>query len=142
MNIKKILLPVDDSVYSMHSTKYAVELVKSTGAEVVLMTCYTPNLMLWDDYYGMSGILTESMSKEMEIRLKRYRQVLSESGIFFKDKIVKGETVASINKQAEEENCDLILMGSRGHSDFEGLMLGSVTHRVLQTASVPVLVVR
>ena len=33
-------------------------------------------------------------------------------------------------------------MGSRGRSDIEGLLLGSVTHKVLTLAKVPVLVVR
>ena len=38
--------------------------------------------------------------------------------------------------------CDLIFRGSRGRSDIEGLLLGSVTHNVLTLATVPVLVVR
>lgn len=46
------------------------------------------------------------------------------------------------SKPAEDMKCDLIVMGSRGRSDIEGLLLGSVTHKVLTLATVPVLVVR
>ena len=47
-----------------------------------------------------------------------------------------------IAKEAEDLDADLIVMGSRGRSDIEGLLLGSVTHKVLTLATVPVLVVR
>ena len=43
---------------------------------------------------------------------------------------------------AREEKCDLIVMGSRGLGDWAGMMLGSVTHRVLSHCDIPVRVAR
>ncbi|MFI5282036.1 MAG: universal stress protein [Candidatus Dormibacterales bacterium] len=43
---------------------------------------------------------------------------------------------------ANEKGADLIVMGSRGLSDMQGVFLGSVTHKVIQTARIPVLVDR
>jgi nucleotide-binding universal stress UspA family protein len=45
-------------------------------------------------------------------------------------------------KRMGMEKADMIIMGSRGRTDLEGLLLGSCTHRVLKTASCPVLVIR
>jgi nucleotide-binding universal stress UspA family protein len=55
-----------------------------------------------------------------------------------------GEPVAAIASEAERENCDLIVMGSRGlglgQADYD--LIGSVTDRVLRRVRCPVLVVR
>lgn len=53
-----------------------------------------------------------------------------------------GHTAREIVGQAKDEGADLIVMGSRGLSDIAGLFLGSVAHKVLQLADVPVLVTR
>jgi nucleotide-binding universal stress UspA family protein len=43
---------------------------------------------------------------------------------------------------AREFEADAIVVGSRGHGDFAGLLLGSVAHKVIQLADCPVVVVR
>lgn len=43
---------------------------------------------------------------------------------------------------AASEDAGLIVMGSRGMSDWEGLLVGSVAHKVVHLSSVPVLIVR
>ncbi len=53
-----------------------------------------------------------------------------------------GKAADAIVDTATEDNAGLIVMGSRGLSDIEGLLLGSVTPKVLQHADRPVLVDR
>ena len=69
--------------------------------------------------------------------------VIAKDNIACREKIVlHTSTAEGIIETAEDMKCDLIVMGSRGRSDIEGLLLGSVTHKVLTLATVPVLVVR
>jgi nucleotide-binding universal stress UspA family protein len=56
--------------------------------------------------------------------------------------VAAGHVAKAIIETAEADGADLIVMGSRGLSDMQALMVGSVTHKVMQTADVPVLVVR
>ena len=58
------------------------------------------------------------------------------------DRIFEGPAGHAICEAAEIEKVDMIVMGTRGGNDLEGLLLGSCTHRVLKTAPCPVLVVR
>ena len=67
---------------------------------------------------------------------------MNQSGVRFSDKVEEGRAGDVIPKVSDIDGCDVIVMGSRGQSELKGLVLGSVTHRVLRTASCPVLVVR
>lgn len=55
---------------------------------------------------------------------------------------MEGHADDVIVEVAKIEKCDLIVMGLRGRTDLEGLLLGSNTHRVIETAPCPVLVMR
>lgn len=54
----------------------------------------------------------------------------------------EGDAAAEIVEAAEKLHMNMIVMGSRGHSALQSLMLGSVTTQVLAQARVPVLVIR
>jgi nucleotide-binding universal stress UspA family protein len=63
---------------------------------------------------------------------------------------IKAEVVAiagdrpheAIIKIAKRKKCDLIIMGSHGRSGVTGILLGSVTQKVLSHSTLPVLVLR
>jgi nucleotide-binding universal stress UspA family protein len=63
---------------------------------------------------------------------------------FVTDDIIveRGNPVEQILKQAEERNCDLIVMGTHGQGKLADAMMGSTARRVLRRSKKPVLVVR
>jgi len=57
-------------------------------------------------------------------------------------RLVEGEATSGILCVAEEENCDLIVMGTRGRIGLARLLLGSVAEKVLRQTPCPVLTIR
>jgi nucleotide-binding universal stress UspA family protein len=53
-----------------------------------------------------------------------------------------GHVAKAIIETATANDIDLIVMGSRGLSDAQGLLLGSITHKVMQISNISVLVGR
>jgi len=53
-----------------------------------------------------------------------------------------GHAAREIVADAKEHDADVIIMGSRGRSDFAGALLGSTAHKVIHLTDRPVLVVR
>lgn len=139
-HFKRILLPVDGSEYSMDAAVQAVELARISDGSIVLLHCHRPV----PTALGQPNFqeLTEQYAREAAELLAPYREMLTRLNISYDDKIVGGPTADVICEVAELEKCDCIVMGTRGKSGLESLVLGSVTHKVLHLAPCPVLVVR
>jgi nucleotide-binding universal stress UspA family protein len=140
MKVKKILVPVDGSEYAMRAAEYGADLAAIFQAEILLMHCHRSFPTILGEPYFQKAV-TKILNHSNEL-LDPYRQLLGKKQIAFTDRILEGSAGQMIPRVAEIESCDLIVMGSRGRSDLEGLFLGSVAHRVLQAAACPVLVVR
>jgi nucleotide-binding universal stress UspA family protein len=80
-----------------------------------------------------------SQSNEL---LEPFRQLITQAGINFEERILEGPAGDRICEVARIEKCEMIVMGCRGRTELQGLILGSVTHRVLHAAICPVLVVK
>jgi len=140
MQLKKIVLPVDGSDQATRAVEYAVGLAGMTGARILLVHCHRPfPAILGEPYFqkAVSRILMNS--NEL---LDPYRQMLTSSKANFEDRVLEGPPGHAICEVAAIEKCDMIVMGSRGRSNLEGLLLGSVAHRVLHAAPCPVLIIR
>lgn len=137
---KRILLPVDGSPFSMDAALQAVELARLSGGSVVLLHCHRPV----PSALGQPNFqeLSERYAREAAELLAPFRELLTRLNVPYDDKIVGGPTADVIREVAELEKCDCIVMGTRGKSGLESLVLGSVTHKVLHIAPCPVLVVR
>ena len=140
MELKKILVPVDGSAYSMRAAGYAAELAKSMNSEILLIHCHKSFPVVLGEPYFQKAI--NKIMKKSNTLLDPYRKMMHDAGVAFADRILEGPAAGAICEVAKIEKIDMIVMGCRGRSDLEGLLLGSCTHRVLSTAACPVLVIK
>jgi nucleotide-binding universal stress UspA family protein len=138
VHITKILLPLDGSESSRTTATYAADLAGKVNAEIVLLICYEP-LPEVPQAWPYPHTAQDMATKSEEI-LDSCSGPVKESGVPYTQLVQEGRPARTIAEVAEEEGCDLIIMGSTGMGELEGLLLGSVTHKVLHLATCPVLV--
>ncbi|MBI9079379.1 MAG: universal stress protein [Pseudodesulfovibrio sp.] len=140
MNVTRILLPVDGSRLSDAAADMAIDLAGTYNASVVLLHVRRP--VPTGLGQPNASELLDYLTKKAEETIAHYRDKLGDAKVDFLDLIIGGDVAEVITNVTDVEKCDLIVIGSKGKSDLEGLFLGSVTHRVLHTAPCPVLVVK
>lgn len=141
VNFKKILLPVDGSKNSRRAMENGVNLSAIMDADILLLyiTGGIPQFIKGKPREEVE----KAQKEEADQVLAPYQTFLDENKVHYSTMFVPGFNIwNTICQVTEDEGCDLIVMGSRGRGDWEGAMLGSVTHRVLAHCTVPVLVVR
>jgi nucleotide-binding universal stress UspA family protein len=85
-----------------------------------------------DDYYA----------EESAAALAPARELLDRRGITHAVETRVGEPAREIVAFARDKACDIIALGTQGHTSFAQLMLGSVAQKVITTATVPVLLLK
>ena len=140
MKQKNFLVPVDGSDYSMRAAKYAAELTNLMNGKIVLMHCHKsfPVVLREPHFQNAINKINEKSNKLIE----PYRKLFQKTGTSFVERILEGPAAKAICEVAKLEKLDMIVIGSRGRNKLEGLLLGSCTQRVLNTAPCPVLVIR
>jgi nucleotide-binding universal stress UspA family protein len=141
MKFDIFLNPVDGSDHSRRSTEYAITFAKQFKARIILLHCHNHfPVVLSEPYYqqAMDEIITDS-----QLLIQPYETLLETAGVEYEIRILEGLPGSSIAKIAEKEAIDMVIMGSRGVSDFQGLFLGSVAHQVLHKCNAcPVFIVK
>jgi len=140
MNIKKILNPVDGSDHSIRSTQNAIELAKLLDAKIILMHCHARFPIVLAEPYFQQAI--NEISKGSEELVAPFIKMLENAEVEFDVRILEGAPGNKIPEVVRIEKIDLIVMGSRGVTDFTGLLLGSVAHQVLNKSDCPVFITK
>lgn len=139
MTLTRFLLPVDGSRMSDAAADMAIDLAGETATVVLLHVHRAVPAGLGQPN---ADALLAHLTAEAENVMSHYRDRLTKAAVDFQELVAGGDEAEVIANVAKEERCDLIVMGSKGRSDTEGLLLGSVTHKVLQITSLPVLVAK
>lgn len=151
--IKKILVPVDGSDLSFKAAAYAIHLAKADNAEVMALNVVEDikqggAIGLQAKYGNVSLVdaFRKARKESAEQWMNKISQDAKSQGVNFKKEIIDDEDVSSeagvITKFAQQNYFDLIVIGSKGRSKLEKFLMGGVTNRVVNSAQIPVLVVR
>ncbi|MAL78046.1 MAG: universal stress protein UspA [Sneathiella sp.] len=143
---KKILIPVDGSEPSQKAMEMAVNLQKSFDCELYILTVFRHHSLLEASLSMvrsaepevMDDILRKHASSVAESAKKAAQELGAEKVRAF---VKNGPPARTIVSFAKDKDVDLIVLGSRGHGDVEGFLLGSVSHKVTSLAKCPVMVV-
>ena len=140
-----ILVPIDGSETSMLAVSKASGLALAFGSRITLIHVVDnyPFIGVGADYaLGQNEYLAAATSSA-NAALARGVAALAAEGLHSDQRVIDGHVVhEGIVDTAIAIAADLIVMGSHGRSGIEKLLLGSVTQRVLQDATMPVLVVK
>ena len=137
--IKRILVAVDGSSATPRVVTRATELAAQFGAGIILLHVRqkVPDI-LGEPYYQQ---VLDKYMQQAEATVEPSTARLEQDGINHEVLILEGDPAAAIIDAAVDEKCDLIVMGTRGLSNLQSIALGSVSHKVLQAAVCPVMVV-
>jgi nucleotide-binding universal stress UspA family protein len=144
---KNILVATDGSAAAERAAKLAVALARSEGARITAVYVVDPYPYLRmgeTNPMGMYAYLSAARehaaaahAKVMELCASAQPQVPVAL------RLVENATAAKgILRTAQDEDCDLIVAGSHGHSGFDNLVVGSVAGKLVQASPLPVLVAR
>lgn len=142
--MKKILVPIDFSKKSEFASKMAARIAKKSNSTVYLLHMIELPNGIVDMGAGSNFSIPESML---------YLRKVKERIIEFKEKFFHKNTEVlhsirfqnpyeGIIKYADKIEADIIVMGSKGHSNFEEILIGSNTEKVVRTSKTPVIVVK
>jgi len=149
---KKILVPFDGSRYSRNALLQAIEISKSFGSKIFIVTAvdasdFPPGMLL--ALLKKDEMLEKSVSEFVTAAKSQTRKALLAEVAVCKAKgvdayydIISGNAVDSILKFARGRKINLIVMGSQGlHGIGRLKSLGSVSRKISESSTCPVLIV-
>jgi nucleotide-binding universal stress UspA family protein len=140
---RRLLVAFDGSVHARRALEEAIDLARPNGGTLTVMAI-APEPTVW----AFSGYdVPVSVDNLDEQLLGEYRRILDGAvatvppDVDVTRILIRGSAGPAIADEANAGGHDLVVMGSRGRGELRSLLLGSVSHRVLQASHVPVLVV-
>jgi nucleotide-binding universal stress UspA family protein len=139
----RILIATGGSPWSDAAAVYAIALAAQMGAELCILTVLNVSgVYAMPDVMATSELLMESVEQQGQELLAHTTARATYAGVPHVALLKWGNVAETILQTAAEEQCDLIVLGSRGLTGLKRLMLGSISNAVAAKAQCPVLVIK
>lgn len=140
---RRILIATDGSETANEAAAFGMEMVGCSGAKIyaIYVIDTTPYRSVSLDKIWSNEILDEF--ERVGHEATSYVERIGKSvGVEVESRVLRGHPAEKIINFAEDNNIDMIIIGSLGKGGYERFVLGSVSEKVVSHAKVPVLVVR
>jgi nucleotide-binding universal stress UspA family protein len=136
---KNIILAIDGSDHSYQALAYAKSMAETYRATLWLVHVFahTSDLLGYDDFEKLYA----RRKCAGQIVLDKAKERLGESTFEVREELLEGPEADAILNFARNSHADIIVMGTRGMGALKGLLLGSVSRKVLHYSACPVMVV-
>ncbi|GGB33065.1 universal stress protein [Flexivirga endophytica] len=136
---RRIVVAVDGSESSLKAVDFAADAAHGAGATVEVVSVWgdpvlAAGLPVWDDPDEVQRAVTDDLERARTAALERH------AGLTVTTEVARGQAAPEIARLAD--GADLLVVGSRGRGGFASLLLGSVSRRLVSSASCPVAVIR
>jgi nucleotide-binding universal stress UspA family protein len=142
----RILVCLDGSALAEEILPYATEVARRFGSKVVLLEVTTPPSIVIEPTTGYSHTTSISEIQRSEEEAASYLEDISQQlqgeGLDVEYLTLPGSPGKTITSYAEENNIDLIALGTHGRGGLVRMAFGSVTDYVLRHSNLPLLVIR
>ncbi len=139
--MKKIIVGDDGSEFARKALEKAIEFAKKEDMEVVVVYAI--------EEFCPIGVTELDCNVVKEIQIKEAKSIISSALKMLKDAGVRGRDVIEMGRPsdviieaAKKENAEMIVVASHGKHGIKKMVLGSVTARVVEYSTVPVLVMK
>lgn len=139
---KRIVVGVDGSDCSEAALRWAVEEAQEHGAEMeVVMAWHEPPPAIAPPYGSIPwGTETHAKDNAQKVLEQTMKNVLGDGPSNVGTQLTEGNPAQVLIDASR--GSDLLVVGTRGHGGFAGLLLGSISNQVAAHAACPVVVVR
>lgn len=145
----KILVPYDGSAPSQRAVEYSLRIATAVGKPTVdlhLLNVQEADAGLLDHFRrDAADIAARVVATRRDAGAKALEapaRTVEGAGVRVQRNVLLGDPATVIGTYANDQHCDMLVMGTRGLSPIGGLMLGSVTTKVINLANVPVTLVK
>jgi nucleotide-binding universal stress UspA family protein len=139
--IARILVPHDFSEQSAAAVRYAGAWARKLGAAITLLHVVEP--VVYPEFYSVDILPDDTMSRVTD-RARHELQAAAVrllEGVETTTEIRVGRAIETIVATADSSDFDLVIMGKRGLSALEHLLVGSVAEGVLRRCNIPMVAV-
>ena len=143
--MKSILVPVDFSKQAKYAAKVAAKIAKKTNAKILLLHMLElPTGIIDPSSFGNSSNTPTTLLflKRAHEKFEEFKELDFLEGIEVEDSVLFHKAYDGIIDESKKHNVDLIVMGSKGTSGLEEMLVGSNTEKVVRNSDIPVVVIK